>query len=72
MTFGKYKGQPLQDIPATYLRWLKGVLDNESYSNNPKTEVFNSMKSWEQDKVKIYNYIWNAQDALQMELGEKE
>lgn len=23
MPFGKFKGTPMQDIPASYLRWLK-------------------------------------------------
>jgi uncharacterized protein (DUF3820 family) len=22
MAFGKYKGQPMQDVPASYLHWL--------------------------------------------------
>jgi uncharacterized protein (DUF3820 family) len=22
MPFGKYKGQPMQDVPASYLHWL--------------------------------------------------
>jgi uncharacterized protein (DUF3820 family) len=29
MPFGKYKGTPMQDVPATYLRWLK----NEGCTN---------------------------------------
>lgn len=29
MPFGKFKGKPMQDVPATYLRWLK----NEGCSN---------------------------------------
>jgi len=44
MTFGKYKGQPLSDIPATYLRWLKDTLDKEGFDINPKVESFNKIK----------------------------
>jgi len=31
MPFGKYKGQPMQDVPANYLHWLwtKGGLDKK-------------------------------------------
>ncbi len=70
MPFGKYKDQPLQDIPASYLRWLKDTLEKEGFNHNPPEKLYNSMKQWEQDKVKLYNYIFNCQDALQMELGE--
>ncbi|HEX9232686.1 MAG TPA: DUF3820 family protein [Blattabacteriaceae bacterium] len=69
MVFGKYKNQLLQDIPASYFRWLKDILEKEGYNYNPPEKLYNSMKSFEQDKVKLYNYIWNSQDALQMELG---
>ena len=29
MPFGKFKGTPMQDVPASYLRWLK----NEGCNN---------------------------------------
>ncbi len=72
MPFGKYKDQLLQDIPANYFRWLKDILEKEGFNINPKPEVFKLQLKWQQDKYKLYNYIWNSQDALQMELGEKE
>ena len=31
MPFGKYKGTPMQDVPASYLHWL--------WSNGKKNEV---------------------------------
>ena len=72
MPFGKYKGQPLQDIPATYLRWLRDTISKEGFNINPTPEIFAKESQWNQDKYKLYNYIFNCQDALQMELGEKE
>ncbi len=72
MTFGKYKGEPLEDIPASYLMWLRDILHNEGYSTNPKPEIFEKMAKWQKEKVMLYNYIFNIQDALQMELGERE
>ena len=68
MIFGKYKNKLLQDIPATYLRWLKDTLEKEGFNINPKEEVFKLEPKWKQDKIKLYNYIYNCQDALQMEL----
>ena len=52
--------------------WLKDTLDQEGFNTNPKVESFNEMPKWKQDKVKLRNYIFNIQDALQMELGERE
>lgn len=34
MPFGKYKGTPMQDVPASYLVWLKGQgCSNEEVAN---------------------------------------
>lgn len=34
MPFGKYKGTPMQDVPATYLLWLKNEGCNNPYVAN--------------------------------------
>jgi hypothetical protein len=60
MIFGKHRGEPLSDIPASYFRWLwteggiKDYLGSKSNSNN----------------TRLANYIWNSQDALAQELGD--
>ncbi len=32
MPFGKYKGQPMQDVPVNYLHWFwrAGTMDNDA------------------------------------------
>ncbi len=72
MPFGKYKNQLLQDIPASYLRWLQDALFKEGFSINPKPEIFDKEPKWKQEKYMLFNYIYNCSDALQLELGEKE
>ncbi len=39
MPFGKYKGSPMQDVPASYLNWLKekggsGIVLLDNYIHN--------------------------------------
>jgi len=47
MPFGKYKGTPMQDVPASYLAWLKGEgCSNEKVANY----IFNS---WDAIKMEI-------------------
>lgn len=71
MPFGKYKGEPLADIPASYLQWMREALVESGFHINPKPEIFAKEPQWKKEKYMLYNYIWNSQDALQMELGEK-
>ena len=33
MPFGKYKGQPMQDVPASYLHWLWLEIQHDKSSN---------------------------------------
>jgi len=68
--FGKHKGTRLCDVPASYLQWLYGELEKDGYGKEPNR--LESLDKKEQDKYKLYNYIFNSYDAIQMELGEKE
>lgn len=52
MPFGKHKGEPMQDIPPGYLKWLYNNI-----KENGKTS-FNEP---------VFNYIHNSRDALKME-----
>lgn len=53
MPFGKHKGQPMQDIPASYLKWLHTNIKEQGGPNSSNQMVF--------------NYIHNSQDALRQE-----
>ena len=70
--FGKHKGTRLSDVPASYLQWLYGELEKDGYGKELTEEQFKNMPTFSQDKYKLYNYIFNSYDAIQMELGEKE
>ncbi len=72
MWFGKHKGEPLQDVPAKYLQWLFGELEKDGYGKVVTEEQLNKMPISFKDKYKLYNYIFNSYDAIQMEIGEKE
>lgn len=64
MTFGKYRNEPLSDVPASYFKWLwdEGLKD---YSGRtPPTQQYIV------EKIKLANYIWNNQDAISQELGD--
>ena len=70
MPFGKFKGLPLQDVPASYLSWLKDEMQStgqEDISKFPER-----YPNTDQTKLKLYNYIFNSWDAIKMELKEKE
>lgn len=56
MPFGKFKGERMQDIPPSYLRWL--------YDNIRQNGVNRSNEL-------VYNYIYNSKEAIEMELGEE-
>lgn len=62
MPFGKYKGEPLQDVPASYLLWLWDEI-KEFSRNYPNPSIPFSFK----EKTMLANYIHNSKDALQVE-----
>lgn len=50
MPFGKHKGKPMQDVPASYLRWLR------EESDCTHTEVMNYIhNSWDAIKMELKN-----------------
>lgn len=63
MPFGKHKGEPLQDVPASYLAWLwrDGV---HEYSGPDE------LPGYLNEKRKLANYIWNSKSAIEQEIGE--
>lgn len=67
MPFGKYKGEPLQDIPASYLQWLwrDGIRDFSRNTTEGKDTPISV-----REKILLGNYIWNSQNALEEETGE--
>lgn len=69
MTFGKYKDKPLQDIPASYVRWLwqETIIHTLSRNLSPAEQ---NIEKHILDSTKLANYIWNSQDAIALELGE--
>jgi len=60
MPFGKYIKIPLSDIPANYLKWLYHELRRDNV-HKLNADI---------PKVRLFNYIWNSQDAIADELGE--
>lgn len=68
MIFGKYKGEPLADLPASYLAWLKDTLEGDGYD---KAKAEKITQGFILDKLRLYNYIFNSWEAIQMELGGK-
>lgn len=69
MPFGKYEGEPLQDVPASYLVWLWEEIKEKSGNYNHLFPNENTPKNIT-DYIKIANYIWNSQDAITEETGE--
>lgn len=67
MPFGKYKGEPLQDVPASYLRWLWNELKADNFH---KASVGPVLPDHISVKVKLANYIHNSRAAIEQELGE--
>lgn len=49
MPFGKYKGTPMQDVPASYLEWLK----NEGCSNSLVANYIHN--SWDAIEIELRN-----------------
>ena len=59
MPFGKYKGIPMQDVPASYLHWW--YHNATTYSGGPnRPTTMNSYKD-------LRDYIHTSWDALVME-----
>jgi uncharacterized protein (DUF3820 family) len=65
MPFGKHKGEPMQDVPAHYLRWLWTEGDCKQYCGAKVTG-----RDYIDQKIRLANYIWNSQDELQSELDD--
>lgn len=64
MPFGKHKGEPLQDVPASYLAWLwRDGLREFSRNYNRDTEPV-------PERTALANYIWNSKSAIEQEIGE--
>lgn len=67
ITFGKYKGRPLSDVPAHYLKWLWIGASYETYSKHYGDSPVNfSFK----ENVMLANYIWNSKSEIEKELGD--
>jgi len=65
MPFGKHKGELMQDVPASYLRWLweEGLRPlSKDYGDGPPPGYA--------ERIKLANYIWNSKEAIEQELGE--
>lgn len=56
MPFGKFKGQPMSDVPCSYLEWLWNNIKQQGI--NPSNES-------------VYNYIHNSKEAIEQELGHE-
>lgn len=71
MPFGKYKGEPLSDVPASYLSWLWNQDGfGKAHSRNLSEEDQKKYPIWIFEKIKLANYIWNSQDAIAQEIGD--
>jgi len=60
MPFGKYKGQPLVNVPASYFFWLE---------ENIKLKALNKQNLMEK---KLVEYIEENRDALEIEVKVKK
>jgi hypothetical protein len=67
MPFGQHKGMLLQDCPARYLTflWRDGLHEFSSQLINENAPPVILRKQ------KLANYIWNSQDAIAKETGER-
>lgn len=72
MPYGQYGNlRKMEDVPPKYLLWMKDKLAQDGFDIMPKEELFNKLPKWKQDRYKLYNYIFNCKDALEMEVGDK-
>lgn len=55
MPFGKYKGEPMQDVPASYLHWLWQEIQNDKM--NPVADYIRN--NIEALKKECPDKIWN-------------
>jgi len=65
--FGKHNGESLQDVPASYLAWLYNDSEpplREYVGKEVKSGQFTLNK-----KVMLANYIYNARNGINHELG---
>ena len=58
MTFGKYKGNDLEDVPRHYLKWLIANCDIA----NP--ELDNAIRSMVGDEI-VWHKIQSAEDIIE-------
>lgn len=58
MPFGKHKGKSMEDVPASYLMWLRDQFDDQTKSGIP-------LKAQQQA---IRDYIADNEDVLVKEL----
>lgn len=72
MPFGKYINISMMHVPAKYLVWLYHELKRDGVDKidlhalqNPADRV-----AFEQ-RIKVFNYIWNSQDGIAEEICEK-
>jgi hypothetical protein len=70
MPFGKHKGEPMQDVPAHYLRWWWTEGDGKDYSKVIPQHDVDKQRLWILEKIKLANYIWNSRTALEEELND--
>ena len=70
MPFGKHRNESLGDVPARYLAWLWAELCKDGY-NRATGSGLRGSTTHIIEKLKLANYIWNSQDAIALETGEK-
>ena len=44
MTFGKYKGRDLSEIPLSYLKWVSNEIPDDELVDNCEKEIFRRTK----------------------------
>lgn len=71
MPFGKFKDELLQDVPASYLKWLYESMKDEVEEISKMWDNKTGVPQFYWTKLNLYNYCHNSIDAILMELGEK-
>lgn len=72
MPFGKFEGELLQDVPASYLNWLYGNMDDIADTSKIIAQDISKAENLpysRKNRLKLYNYIHNSMDAIKMELN---
>ena len=69
MPFGKHSGLPLQDVPSSYLSWLRDALEKEGVKELKVGAGYNDV--YNLNKIKLYNYIMNSWDAIKQDLPDR-